>query len=132
MRNFKQKLYEYTIIILVACMAVFLVVNLTMKTTDMKSAEEIKKSGEIIKNVETDLKIQQDYLNTIHEQINRIDTNQNNYLQALKENTRWQQINYRQMEQIRLLYDEKINTAGSYNYNQIDSFFSARYKQTPK
>jgi len=132
MKTFKQKLYEYTIIILVACMAVFLVVNLTMKTTDMKSAEEIKKSGESIKNIETNLNIQQDYLNTIYDQLQKIDTNQNTYLQALRDNTKWQQINYRQMEQIRLLYDEKINTAGNYNYNQIDSFFSARYKQASK
>lgn len=128
MRNFKQKLYEYTIITLVACMAVFLVVNLTMKSTDLKSAEEIKKSSENIKNIQTTLNDQQVSLNIINEQLLEIDTTQSMYIDALKENTRWQQMNYKKMQQLRELYDEKINTASNYNYTQIDSFFSAKYR----
>ncbi len=129
MKSFKQKLYEYTIIILVACMAVFLVVNLTMKTTDLKSAEEIKKSSENIKSIQNTLVDQQQSLDIINEQLMAMDTTQAIYLDALRENTRWQQMNYKKMQQLRQLYDEKINTANNYSYNQIDSFFSAKYRQ---
>lgn len=129
MRTFKQKLYEYTIIILVACMAVFLVVNLTMKSTDLKSAEEIRKASENIKTIDTILNSQQQSLDMISEQLSRIDTTNEIYLSALRENTKWQQMNYNKMRQLRELYDEKINTANSYNYGQIDSFFANKYRR---
>jgi hypothetical protein len=129
MKTFKQKLIEWSIILLVACVSVFLVVNLTMKNTDLMASKEIKKSAEGIKNIQDAIQMQQQYIYDINQQLSSMDTAQNRYIDAIKENTRWQQINYKQLQQLRLLYDEKINTAGNYNYGQIDSFFSAKYNK---
>lgn len=127
MKNFKQTLVEWSIILLVACMSVFLVVNLTMKNQDRKVSEEIRKNFTTIQELSNNVATQQESIDQINQHLWDMDTSQATYLQALKENTRWQQINYKQMQQLRSIYNEKINTAGSYNYSQIDSFFAEKY-----
>jgi hypothetical protein len=127
MKNFKQTLVEWSIILLVACMSVFLVVNITMKNQDRKVSEEIRKNFTTIQELSNNVATQQESVDQINQHLWDMDTSQATYLQALKENTRWQQINYKQMQQLRSIYNEKINTAGSYNYSQIDSFFAEKY-----
>jgi hypothetical protein len=129
MKEFKQKLYEWSIILMVACVSVYLVVNVTLKNTDIKTSEQIKKSADNIEKINGAIDSQNQKILTIKEQLMFLDSGQAVYVQAIKENTKWQQINYSQLEQIKLLYNEKINTAGNYNYGQIDSFFSAKYNQ---
>lgn len=127
MKNFKQTLVEWSIILLVACMSVFLVVNLTMKNEDRKVSEEIRKNFSTIQGLSNDIGVQQESIDEINRHLWDMDSSQAIYMQAIKDNTKWQQINYRQMQQLRSIYNEKINTAGSYNYSQIDSFFAEKY-----
>lgn len=129
MKEFKQKLYEWSIILMVACVSVYLVVNVTLKNTDIKTSEQIKKSADNIEKINQAIDSQNQKIYTIKEHLMFLDSGQAVYVEAIKENTRWQQINYNQLQQLKLLYNEKINTAGSYNYGQIDSFFATKYNR---
>jgi septal ring factor EnvC (AmiA/AmiB activator) len=132
MKDMKNKFLEWFIALAVASVCIFFIVNYTMKGSNGAVAAELKENNEKIERVEYKLGEQQMQLNMINEQLFELDTNQNKYIQAIKENTRMQYLNYRQMQQIKSLYNEKINTANSYNYRQVDSFFSNRYDKYKK
>jgi hypothetical protein len=132
MESIKKKIIEWVITLTVACVCVFFMVNYVMKGSDGRVAMELQAHNENMKRIQYDIGNQQISLNMINEQLFELDTNQNKYIQAIKENTRWQQINYKQMQKLKDIYSEKINSANSYNYRQVDSFFSNRYLKFKK
>lgn len=132
MKNMKNKLVEWLIVLVVAFAAVFFVVTKTIKGTNVQVALQLDKQSEKLEQISTDVIMNQQSILMVNDLIVDMDTNQAKYLNAIKENTRWQQINYQQMLKLKTLYDEKINSVSNYNYNQVDSFFANRYDSYKK
>lgn len=132
MKNMKNKLVEWLIVLVVAFTAVFFVVTKTIKGTNVQVALQLDKHSEKLEQISNDVIMNQQSILLVNDLIVDMDTNQAKYLNAIKENTRWQQINYQQMLKLKTLYDEKINSVSNYNYNQVDSFFANRYDSYKK
>lgn len=132
MKNMKNKLVEWLIVLVVAFIAVFFVVTKTIKGTNVQVALELDKQSEKLEQISNDVIMNQQSIVMVNDLIVDMDTNQSKYLNAIKENTRWQQINYQQMLKLKTIYDEKINSVSNYNYNQVDSFFANRYDSYKK
>lgn len=132
MKNMKNKLVEWLIVLVVAFAAVFFVVTKTIKGTNVQVALQLEKQSKDLEQISSDVIMNQQSILMVNDLIVDMDTNQAKYLNAIKENTRWQQINYQQMLKLKTLYDEKINSVSNYNYNQVDSFFANRYDSYKK
>lgn len=132
MKNMKNKLVEWLIVLVVAFAAVFFVVTKTIKGSNVQVALQLDKQSEKLEQISNDVIMNQQSILMVNDLIVDMDTNQSKYLNAIKENTRWQQINYQQMLKLKTLYDEKINSVSNYNYNQVDSFFANRYDSYKK
>lgn len=128
----KNKLVEWLIVLVVAFAAVFFVVTKTIKGSNVQVALQLDKQSEKLEQISNDVIMNQQSILMVNDLIVDMDTNQSKYLNAIKENTRWQQINYQQMLKLKTLYDEKINSVSNYNYNQVDSFFANRYDSYKK
>ena len=107
-------------------------VTKTIKGTNVQVALQLDKHSEKLEQISSDVIMNQQSILMVNDLIVDMDTNQAKYLNAIKENTRWQQINYQQMLKLKTLYDEKINSVSNYNYNQVDSFFANRYDSYKK
>jgi len=132
MKNMKNKLVEWLIVLVVAFTAVFFVVTKTIKGTNVQVALQLEKQSKDLEQISSDVMLNQQSILMVNDLIVDMDTNQAKYLNAIKENTRWQQINYQQMLKLKTIYDEKINSVSNYNYNQVDSFFANRYDSYKK
>jgi hypothetical protein len=132
MKNMKNKLVEWLIVLVVAFAAVFFVVTKTIKGSNVQVALQLDRQSEKLEQISNDVIMNQQSILMVNDLIVDMDTNQAKYLNAIKENTRWQQINYQQMLKLKTLYDEKINSVSNYNYNQVDSFFANRYDSYKK
>lgn len=132
MKNMKNKLVEWLIVLVVAFVAVFFVVTKTIKGSNVQVALQLDRQSEKLEQISSDVIMNQQSILMVNDLIVDMDTNQAKYLNAIKENTRWQQINYQQMLKLKTLYDEKINSVSNYNYNQVDSFFANRYDSYKK
>ena len=128
----KNKLVEWLIVLVVAFTAVFFVVTKTIKGTNVQVALQLEKQSKDLEQISSDVMLNQQSILMVNDLIVDMDTNQAKYLNAIKENTRWQQINYQQMLKLKTIYDEKINSVSNYNYNQVDSFFANRYDSYKK
>ena len=128
----KNKLVEWLIVLVVAFAAVFFVVTKTIKGTNVQVALQLEKQSKDLEQISSDVIMNQQSILMVNDLIVDMDTNQAKYLNAIKENTRWQQINYQQMLKLKTLYDEKINSVSNYNYNQVDRFFANRYDSYKK
>lgn len=119
-----KKIIIITIVIILPLAAVY-IINKSINT----ASEEYKKEAEsavqlyqnkidsILKNQKQyDLKIQE--LEIIDSQLTS--TVKNNYFLIEKNN--------KELLKFKNLYNEKINSISNYTYNQLDSFFTERYK----
>lgn len=132
MKNMKNKLVEWLIVLVVAFAAVFFVVTKTIKGTNLQVALQLDKQSEKLEQINNDVIMNQQSILLVNDLIVHMDSNEAKYINAIRENTRWQQINYQQMLKLKMIYDEKINSVNNYNYNQVDSFFANRYDSYKK
>lgn len=122
-----KRLVEFSITLIVACVCVFFVVKYTISSPHSKIAEQLGMHNASIERLSNSIDTQTNMIQNINDNISNLDSSQDKYIQAIKENTKWQQINYRQMQKLKANYDEKVKSASSYNYRQVDSFFASRY-----
>jgi hypothetical protein len=122
------KIGEYLLLIGIACLIIYGFMNKFIGDPK-EQKEEIKQAKQEIKinNQKIDsIKLDQNFLLS---RIYEVEKNQLMFYSLIDENNKLIVKNNKELNNLKRIYNEKINNINSYNYKQLDSFFTNRYSE---
>lgn len=94
------------------------------------ASREWKETNKNVKEIQAKVNVINDEQVELKGKIQTFEENQSVFLDIISQNNKLLEQNNRELKNIKKAYGEKINSVNGYNYNQLDSFFAARYKQS--
>lgn len=124
----RQHLIEYGFATLLICVAVWLFVGRNVASGNEEVKAEVQRTHGTVNQIQSQIDSVRARQDLIVERTAQLEQAQRQTLQLLETGNSLLLQNKRAIEKIRLDNNEKISGAANYNYQQLDSFFSSRYR----
>jgi hypothetical protein len=126
--NIKQNLIEYGTATLLIAVVVWFVINKNVNQNNDELKQKIESTNQAVDHIESKIDSIKQYQELLYVRTWELEKAQDETLRMIDRGNSLLIQNKISLEKIRFDYNEKINGAGSYNYNQLDSFFTDRYR----
>ncbi len=123
-----QNLIEYGFATVLIAVVVWFVVNKNVTSTNLEVKSEVQKTQNTVNQLQSQIDTVRLYQDLLIDRTYLLENQQHVTNQLIERNNSLLMQNRLAIEKIRLENNEKISNASNYNYSQLDSFFSSRYK----
>lgn len=127
--KWRQSLIEYGTATILIAVVVWFVVNKNLGSTNQEIKQEVQKTNTTISNLQNQIDSVRLFQDLLIQKTYELENAQDETKQMIQRGNNLLYQNKLAIEKIRIDYNEKINNASNYNYHELDSFFSSRYKK---
>lgn len=120
-----KKMIQYVVLATFCFIVLYFVMNSLFGSGDSRQIKEVNASVKSIQGKIDSINAGQNFL---VERMYEMETRQLEFNDKLKENNKLLNRNFYELSKIKKMYNEKIRVVDHYNYSQLDSFFTNRYK----
>ena len=124
-----QSLIEYGTATILIAVVVWFVVNKNLGSTNQEIKQEVQKTNTAVNKLQSQIDSVRLFQDLLIQKTYELESSQDETNKLIEKNNTLLYQNKLAIEKIRITHNEKINSASNYNYHELDSFFSSRYKR---
>ena len=127
--KWRQSLIEYGTATILIAVVVWFVVNKNLGSTNQEIKQEVQKTNTTVSKLQSQIDSVRLFQDLLIQKTYELESSQEETKNMVERGNSLLYQNKLAIEKIRIDYNEKINNASNYNYHELDSFFSSRYKR---
>lgn len=127
--KWRQNLIEYGTATILIAVVVWFVVNKNMDSSNQEIKQEVEQTHGTVQRLQTQIDSVMLFQGLLVQKTNELEATQEATQRLIEKGNSLLYQNVLAIEKIKIEYNEKVNAASNYNYHELDSFFTNRYKE---